>query len=67
MIGILQTTIIVIEMFLYSPCFNTENYHEISLGMINQLKDVITCFSHWNGCLITALSVFSSSFFYFNS
>lgn len=67
MIGILQTTIIVIEMCLYSPCFNTENDYEISLGTINQLKDVITCFSCWNGCLITALRVLSSSCFQFNS
>jgi len=51
MIGVLQTTIIVIEMCLYSPCFNTENDYKISLGTINQLKDVIICFSCWNGCL----------------
>lgn len=54
----LWTTAIVIEMCLCSPCFNTEDDYEISSGTINQPKDVITCFSCWNGCLITALRHF---------
>lgn len=58
MIAALSTTAIVIEMCLRSPCFNTEDDYEISSGIINQLKDVITCFSCWNGCLITALRRF---------